>query len=169
MSKNEYFPYESAWTLNEWSGYCPNLEYRVKKPDEFPPFLPKTLTEKFNCAMVAASGNHQYQTFVFQGYRVDSIELDEHQYIATFDILHGTCYAGFIEHADYPGRTTQIPQEMLNIISLSGISVDFRFERRPPNPSGSINELLSGGLISGFVNSVNVQTTKDINSSRHGV
>jgi hypothetical protein len=140
------------------------MEYRLKRQDEFPPFLPKTLTDKFNCAMVAASGNHHNQTFVFQGYRVDAQELDEHQYIVTFDTLLGTSYAGFVEHADYSGRTTPIPNEMLKCISLSGVCVDFRFERRPPNPCGSINELFSGGLISGFVNSVNVQNIKAGNS-----
>ena len=135
------------------------MEYRVKKQEEFPPFLPESLTNKFNCGLVAASGNEVHQTYVFQGYRVDCDELDEHQYIVTFDVRSGTAFGGFVDHADYEGRTTQIPEEMLKCIALSGVNADFRFARRPPNDSGSIQELIDAGLIDGFTNSVKVQNS----------
>lgn len=161
MSKNLYFPYDSEWTMEQWFIYCPNMEYRLKQQAEFPPFLPPSLTNKFNCGMVAASGNDTNQTFVFQGYRIDESELDEHQYIVTYNTKEGTTYAGFIEHADYFGRTTEIPPEMRKSLSLSGVNVDCHFDRKPPNSSGSLTELISGGLISGFINSVDVQNANE--------
>jgi hypothetical protein len=159
VSANQYTPYKSEWSADIWSCYCPPLEYRVKKQDDFPAFLPKALIDKFNCGLVAASGNERQQTYVFQGYRVDDKELDEHQYIVTFDVISGTAFGGFVHHADYSGRTTRIPDEMLECIALSGVNVDFRFARRPPNDSGSIKELVDAGLIEGFTNSVKVQNS----------
>lgn len=168
MSANQYVPYESEWKAQDWSGYCPPMEYRVKKQNEFPPFLPESLAKKFNCGLVAASGNETQQTYVFQGYRVDGEELDEHQYIVTFDITLETAFGGFIHHADYEGRTTQIPDEMLKCIALSGVNVDFRFARRPPHESGSLQELIDTGLIDGFTNSVKVQNSGIAPQTRSG-
>jgi hypothetical protein len=136
------------------------MEYRVKRQDEFPSFLPKGLTNKFNCAMIAASGNGEQHTFVFQGYRVDGPKIDEHQYIASFDLKNGRCYAGFIDHADYSERTTDIPKEMLECMNLSGVKVNFRFDRKPPNDTGSLKDLQNAGLIAGFSNTVDVQNKK---------
>lgn len=154
---NDYKPFESKWTLPEWQSYCPNLAYRVVQQTEFPPFLPIALTSKFNCGLVVASGSSTNQTFMFQGYRVDGLELDEHQYIATFDFSQNKCFAGFVEHADYTGRCTVIPQEMQTSMSLSGISANYQFPTKPPQCSGSIQELIDQGLIRGFTNSVDVQ------------
>ena len=107
--------------------------------------------------MVVASGNKTNQTFVFQGYRVDGFELDEHQYIVSYDLAQSKSYAGFVEHADYTGRTTVIPVPMQLSMSLSGINVDYQFPTKPPHVSGSIQELIDNGLIQGFTNSVDVQ------------
>jgi hypothetical protein len=155
---NEYKPYESTWSLDQWKAYCPNLEYRVVEQKDFPSFLPTGLTVKFNCGMVVASGSATNQTFMFQGYRVDKMMLDEHQYIATYNLESKQCLgAGFVEHADYTGRSTVIPAEMQQSMSLSGIAVDYQFPTKPPGPSGSIQDLIDSGLIKGFENSVKVQ------------
>jgi hypothetical protein len=156
--KNNYIPYESKWSLKDWQNYCPNLQYRVVKQGEFPPFLPSGLTSKFNCGMVVASGSSTNQTFVFQGYRVDGLELDEHQYIVSYDLPKSESYAGFVEHADYNGRTTDVPAQMQLSMSLSGVNIDFEFPRKPPAVSGSIDDLIAKNLIKGFTNSVEVQS-----------
>ena len=154
---NEYHEFESKWTLAKWQAYCPNLQYRIVKKNDFPDFLPPALTDKFNCAMVVASGSNHNQTFVFQGYRVDGQVLDEHQYIVSYDIDQSKCYAGFVEHPDYEERRIPIPPEMQTSMSLSGIHIDFQFLRKPPVESGSIDQLIDQGLIRGFTNSVEVQ------------
>ncbi|HEX5398837.1 MAG TPA: hypothetical protein VFY06_07295 [Verrucomicrobiae bacterium] len=115
---NKYIPFQSQWPLEKWQAYCPNFTYRIVKQNEFPEFLPTRLMAKFNCAMVAASGSATNQTYVFQGYRVDGSELDEHQYIVSFDLVNSQSYAGFIEHANYTDRTSPIPVEMQNSMSL---------------------------------------------------
>ncbi len=154
---NAYYPLKSEWTLEQWQEYCPNFAYRVVKQNEFPPFLPNKLRAKFNSAIVVASGSATNQTFVFQGYRIDGGELDEHQYIVSFDLSASTSYAGFVEHADYEGRTTPIPAEMQQSMSLSGVYIDFAFPRKPSSSSGSLDELIKSGLIKGFTNSVETQ------------
>lgn len=154
---NNYFEFESQWSFGDWQAYCPNFEYKVVTKGNYPPFLPTKLTDQFNCAMVVASGSKTNQTFVFQGYRVDGDELDEHQYIVSYDLANNKCYAGFVEHADYSGRTTLIPMEMQTSMSLSGINVDYQFLTKPPHTTGSIQELIDSGLIKGFINSVDVQ------------
>jgi len=155
--RNKYFAYDSQWTRDEWNAFCPNFTYRVIGPEEFSTFLPSRLTSQFNCAVMMASGSDTNQTYVLQGYRVDGTEIDEHQYIVTYDLQNGQSYAGFVDHAHYDGRTTDIPAEMITSMSLSGINIDYQFPRKPTQPSGSISDLASAGLISGFVNSIAVQ------------
>jgi hypothetical protein len=160
-TRNKYFPYGSPWTQDDWGAFCPNLTYRVIGPAEFPSFLPSGLTSQFNCAVMMASGSDTNQTYVLQGYRVDGTEIDEHQYIVTYDLQKRQSFAGFVEHAHYDGRTTDIPAEMKSSMSLSGINIDYQFPRKPPQPSGSISALVSAGLISGFVNSIAVQNKNE--------
>lgn len=157
MPSNQYTEFPSAWPLEQWQAYCPNLTYRLVYKGEYPHFLPSGITDKFNCAVVMASGNATNETFVLQGFRVDDTALKEHQYIVTFDRASAVHYAGFIHHADYSGRTSPIPTEMLSSISLSGVNVSFEFPRKPPHETGTLGELISKGLISGFANSTNVQ------------
>ncbi|MDF9828091.1 hypothetical protein M2447_002204 [Ereboglobus sp. PH5-10] len=158
--RNKYYPFPSKWTQDEWAQFCPNYTYRVINPSEFPEFLPETLTEKFNTAVVMASGSDCNQTYLFQGYRIDGSEIDEHQYIVTFDLTSGICHAGFVEHADYDGRTTEIPTGMSESMSLSGINIDYQFPRKPTQASGNISDLVSAGLIQGLANSVSVQNNE---------
>lgn len=155
---NNYYPYASQWSLEDWQKYCPNLQYRIVQQKDFPSFLPSGLRAKFNCGMVVASGSKTNQTFVFQGYRVDGIEIDEHQYIVSYDLPNSKSYAGFVDHANYDNRTTTMPPEMQLSMSLSGINVDFQFPTKPPAPSGSIEDLIAKDLIKGFTNAVEVQT-----------
>ena len=159
--KNSYFPFESKWSLKDWEQACPNLTYRMLSAQDFPAFLPPSLANKFNCAVLMASGNETNQTYVLQGFRIDGMNIDEHQYIATFDLTGNKSYEGFVDHAGYTDRSIPIPPDMLNSISLSGINVDYQFSRKPPNPTGTISELVSAGLIDGFQNSVSVQKRKE--------
>lgn len=159
--RNNYSPFESRWSREQWNQYCPNFTYRIVGSGDYPDFLPAALVQKFNCAVVMASGNNTNQTYVFQGFRVDGTEIDEHQYIVTYDLKNGHSHAGFVDHAHYDGRTTEIPADMQTSIGLSGVDVDYRFPRKPPKSTGSISELISGGLISGFMNSIDVQNKKD--------
>lgn len=160
MKRNKYAPYDSKWPVEDWLNKCPNYQYRLLRSDEIPEFLPSSLTDKFNSALLMCSGSNDHYTFVLQGYRIDGEQIDEHQYVATFDQAASKSYAGFIEHADYNGRTTDIPIEMQESMSASGIYIDYPFPRKPTEISGSIFDLDSSGLFDGFKNSVTIQNKK---------
>ncbi|MCG8600476.1 MAG: hypothetical protein MI807_10075 [Verrucomicrobiales bacterium] len=157
----KYNPYESEWQQPEWKDYCPTMTFRVVGQDELPGFLPPTLTQKFNSAIVASSGNENVDTFLVQGFRIDGSAIDEHQYIATFDKRNGKVYAGFIEHADYENRTTNMPAEMEELIALSGIDVPVQFPRKPDQPTGTLGYLQDQNLIQGFETAIKKQSNSE--------
>lgn len=157
----KYQPYESEWSQEQWNQFCPVMEYRVVQKNDFPEFLPDGLTDKFNCAMAAGSGNANVDTFLFQGFRIDGSAIDEHQYIVTFDKNNGNVFAGFVEHADYKDRTTEMPDEMRELISLSGINVPVQFPRKPEQTTGTLGYLQDQGLIEGFETAIKKQSNSE--------
>ncbi len=163
---DKYHPYKSEWDFGQWDDYAPRFSYRVVRPDEFPKWLPKELTNKFNSAMVAASGNYDCDTFLFLGYRIDGDELDEHPYIVTFDHVNDEAYAGLIEHIDYEDRTTKIPDSMLHAMEVSGVSAEVHLERHPDPLSGHVDDLIDQGLITGFKRSIEVQRDSKRDNSK---
>ena len=155
MSKGiKFFEFMSDWSMEEWNDFMDGEElgYRVIAQGEIPEFLPDDLTSKFNSAVVACSGSMASLFYCVNGFRVDGGSIKEHQYTVTFDRNTGDCYAGFIEHPDYDGRTTDVPTEMVNLMTASGINVDYQFTRKPSEPSGSLKDLEAKGLLTGVTN-----------------
>lgn len=142
--------YENRWNITEWQNYCPSMEYRVKQQSELPNWFPQTLISKINSAVVACSACENSIVFVINNFRIHKNEIDEHPFVVAFDNETGNSYSGFIEHSDFNKRTTQIPTEMLRLLSISGIDVNFKFERKPDNNKGTLIELQKEGKLIGF-------------------
>ena len=153
--KFEYF--KNGWSLKEWQDKCPELTYKVVDINELPDWLPSTLTCKFNSAVFASSGNSNTYVGIIMGYRIDHDKIDEHPFVVAFDKSNQAEYSGFIEHGNWiPGRTTEIPQEMKELIISSGLTVNFRFERKPEITFGTLNDLKSQGILNGYERTVSV-------------
>ncbi len=153
--KFEYF--KNRWELNEWQNRCPELTYKVVNKNELPDWLPSGLTDKFNSAVIASSGNTETYVSIIMGYRIDHDKIDEHPFVVAFDKNTNAEYGGFIEHGNWtPGRTTEIPDEMQRLITLSGLTVDFRFERKPEAEFGTLDDLKRQGILNGFESSVSI-------------
>jgi hypothetical protein len=159
----KYFPFGSQWTCAQWQAYCPDRGYSKKNAAEFPDWLPVSLLEKWNSAVAIRSGDANHQTFVLQGYRVDEKDnaIDEHHYVAVFDLNAKTCYAGFVEHPSYPDRSTPISPEMRYALAQSGVNADIKLHRAPTEPTGSLQALIDQGIVSGFSKAIAIQDRKD--------
>ena len=148
---------KNGWDLNEWQNKCPELTYKVVGVDELPDWLPSGLTSKFNSAVIASSGNSETYVGIIMGYRIDHNEIDEHPFVVAFDKNTKTEYSGLIGHGNWnPGRTTDIPDEMKRLISVSGLTVDFKFERKPEFVSGTLEDLKNQGILNGYEASVSI-------------
>ena len=112
--------------------------------------------------MIAASANDTHEVYLIQGYRVDenNTVIDEHQFIATYNLETRVGHSGFIEHADYDGRRIDLPKEMQDAINSSGIDTLLKLERLPSSESGKLQSLEDEGLITGFTNAIDVQQRK---------
>lgn len=155
MGKPTFSAFENRWSKQEWSDYCGGLmRYKVKNEREFPKWLPPSLTEKFNSATVGCSGNNDVSVFIFTGYRIDKDAIDEHPYVVIFHQDEKEVYSGFIHHADYEGRTSEIPPEMEESMQKSGVTVEFNFKRKPSFNEGTLEGLQEEGLLDGFIYSI---------------
>ncbi|MEM0201508.1 MAG: hypothetical protein QXD23_03830 [Candidatus Micrarchaeaceae archaeon] len=154
-NKTKYEPFVSKWEKTDWENYCLPNRYRIVKPEDLPNWYPEGLKEKMNNALVLESGI-DYSTYMIQGNRIDNENIDEHQYIISFDEQGNKIDEGFIEHTDYEGRTKEISPEMKCALEKSGISVDFHFNGLPQNETGSLDDLIKQNLIMGFEYCVNI-------------
>jgi hypothetical protein len=153
--KFEFF--KNGWRLNEWQDKCPELTYKVVDRNELPDWLPSGLTNKFNSVVIASSGNKNTYVGIIMGYRIDHDKIDEHPFVVAFDKSNQTEYSGFIEHGDWtPGRTTEIPDEMKRLIIVSGLTVEFRFERKPEIAFGTLDDLKQQGILNGYEKTVGI-------------
>ncbi len=152
--KFEYF--KNGWELKEWQLECPELTYKVVDNNELPDWLPSSLTTKFNSAVIAASGNTSTYVGIIMGYRIDHDEIDEHPFVVAFDKNNNNEFSGFINHGDWTDRTTNIPDEMQRLMAASGLSVDFKFNRKPEVPYGTLNDLKNQGILNGYEKAVSI-------------
>lgn len=153
----EFKYFKNGWGINKWQNECPELTYKVVDVKELPDWLPSGLIKKFNSAVIASSGNTSTYVGIIMGYRIDKDEIDEHPFVVAFDKNSQTEYSGLIEHGDWiPGRTTDIPDEMKRLIVLSGLTVDFKFERKPDFPFGTLDDLKRQGILNGYEKSVSI-------------
>lgn len=151
----KFQPFKNQWTLSEWQAKCPEMTYKVVERDELPDWMPKTLLDKFNSGVFAASGNTETYVGIIMGYRIDKDQIDEHPFVVAFDKHTQAEYSGIIDHGNWePGRTTEIPTEMQQLINSSGLTVNFQFERKPTKAQGTLEDLRKQGILNGFETSV---------------
>lgn len=152
MGKPSFSKFENKWSKHEWLDYCGGwMKYKVKNPSEFPNWLPSSLVEKFNSATVACSGNSDVSVFIFTGYRIDKNAIDEHPYVVVFHQDEEGAFSGFIHHADYKERTTEIPAEMEESMKKTGVTIEFNFRRKPTTNEGILEDLQKEDLLNGFI------------------
>ena len=153
----EFKYFKNGWDLNEWQNICPESTYTVVDINELPDWLPSGLVMKFNSAVIFSSGNTSTYVGIIMGYRIDKCNIDEHPFVVAFDKINQKEYSGFIEHGNwFPGRTTDIPVEMQRLIALSGLTVNFRFERKPELPYGTLDDLKRQGILNGYEKTVSI-------------
>lgn len=151
----KFYPFENQWSMLEWQEKCPEMTYKVVSRNELPDWLPKTLIDKFNCGVFAASGNTQTYVGIVMGYRIDKNQIDEHPFVVAFDKQTQAEYSGIIDHGNWmPGRTTEMPIRMQQLISASGLTVNFQFERKPTMNQGTLEDLKRQGILNGFETAV---------------
>lgn len=157
MSKrNRFVQYKNQWNKQKWLNECSNLHFKKLKQKELPSFLPSDWIDKCNSGILISSGTTELQVFSVVGFRKDGDKIDEHPYVVAFDNRNGNELSGFIEHANYDGRTTDIPKEIVETLQANGISSDISFNRIPEEQSGTIQDLIQKNIINGFFNSLNI-------------
>lgn len=152
MGKPIFSSFENKWNKEQWLDYCGGwMRYKLENASELPDWMPNSLTAKFNSATVGCSGNNEVSVFILTGYRIDEDAIDEHPYVVVFQPGEKEAYSGFIHHADYEGRTTEIPLEMEKLMRKSGVEVEFNFKRKPSRNKGTLEDLKEEGLLNGFI------------------
>jgi hypothetical protein len=152
MGKPTFSEFGNEWSKEQWLDYCGGWKrYKVKDADEFPDWMPNTLADKFNSATVGCSGNDEVSVFILTGYRIDGDAIDEHPYVVVFQQGEEKAYSGFIHHANYEGRTSEIPAEMEELMKKGGVTVAFNFKRKPTRDEGTLEDMQEEGLLNGFV------------------
>jgi hypothetical protein len=152
MGKPTFSEFENKWNKEKWLDYCGGwMRYKLKNSDELPDWMPNTLTSKFNSATVGCSGNNEVSVFILTGYRIDGDAIDEHPYVVVFQDGEKEVYSGFIHHANYEGRTTEIPPEMEESMRESGVTVESNFKRKPSRDEGTLEDLQEEDLLNGFI------------------
>lgn len=132
------------------------MTYKVVDQTQFPDWLPSSLTNKFNSAVMAASGNSVTYVAIFMGFRIDHNQIDEHPFVVAFGKDNGSEFSGLIEHGNWDGRSTTIPPEMERLISASGFSTHISFGRKPEVSTGTLEDLKSQGILNGYEQAVNI-------------
>ncbi len=156
----KFSEYKSGWSLEKWQQECPEFTYKKIRVEEIPDWMPSGLIENFNSAVIAASGNTGTYVGIIMGHRVDKDEIDEHPYVAAFDKEKNTVFSGFIDHGNWDGRTSPVPDEMKQLMEQSGIAANFRFDRLPIHDSGTLDDLQCQGILNGYIKSVDVVERK---------
>lgn len=149
---NQYHPIPSPWSPQDWQNYIPMNSWHHREVNELPLFMQNNgVTKNFNSALVGASASTHYNYYCALGYRVDEQEtkMDEHAFVYIENIATGKIEGGLIDHANYPGRTTNIPLPIQAALRASGITASIMTERMPPRgASGSLPDLHTLGLLS---------------------
>ena len=140
-------------SLEEWGDKCSPGNYVIIFPSEYPPLSQSQLLAKAPCAILGCSGSSDYRSYIFQMYRLDREHglyvIDEHQYISCYNIITNESVSGYIHHANYPNRTYNIDQSLVQYLTGSGC-LPVIFPSQVPDKSGSLEELRSLGRIEGL-------------------
>lgn len=105
--------------------------------------LPQSLLAKANSILLLASGSGNRSFFVANINRVDTraSAIDQQPYIVEFDHDALSAHGGFINHGNWPGRTTTQSQDFFNHVAASGTGAYYPLPEMPTIASGSLDDL----------------------------
>jgi len=136
--------------LDVLRGLCPDGEYRVVTPDQFPDgILSEGLLEKTHSILVTASGTESGRVYIMCNLnREDKTEIDQMPYGIAIE-GHETLPSGIlVQHGNYHGdRTTKLPDNFYEFVSVSGT---FPLKTMPPSVSGKLSDLAIGSQREAF-------------------
>jgi hypothetical protein len=147
---NQFSGLNVVSSLSAFEKLCPVNEYRILSSGEYPADLPTNVSQKFNQAVMVASGSSSSVVYMINGIRVDKDDLDEEPMIVAFDRDTGKGFGGIIHHGNWDGRTMPMPEEMRVHVSSSGIQSYFPLDHIPPSRSGSLSELMRSSQSAAF-------------------
>ncbi len=162
-NKNKFIDFKSQFDAVQWNNYIPLNTYGLKQINELPDFIQQNgLTKNFNSALVVASGSTAYNFYGVIGYRPDegNTVIDEHAFVYLRDNDTNEILGGILHHADYEGRTSPIPQNIQDALTVSGVTASISFSRMPDIVAGSLDDLLKQGILSGVSANFNISFSK---------
>jgi hypothetical protein len=152
MGKNQFSEFENKWTNVQWEGYISMNSFALKKVHELPDFIQDNgLTDKFNSALIVASASTTHEFYGVIGYRPDedNTVVDEHAFVYIRNIEENSWKGGILHHANYQGRTTNLPLDITEALNVSGVTASISLERAPEEPYGSLGYLEENNILSG--------------------
>jgi hypothetical protein len=116
---------------------CPQGMYYRFLPGELPQYFSSSLLSKVPGGVMVRSG----PLFMINLYRLDGTMIDQQPF--DFVLMSGVPLAsgGYIQHGDWPGRTTALPPEAAKAIWASGIAQAHFFSGFPTASTGPVSEL----------------------------
>ena len=103
-NKNLFSAFSSGFNSVQWESYIPLNTYQYKQVNELPEFIQSNgLSQKFNSALVVASGSTTYDFYGVIGYRPDenNTVIDEHAFVYIRNKVTDEIEGGILHHADY--------------------------------------------------------------------
>ncbi len=152
MGKNQFSEYENQWINGEWNEYIPMNSFALKQVHELPEFIRNNgLTGKFNSALIVASASTTQDLYAVIGYRPDedNTVVDEHAFVYIHNKVNNTWKGGIIHHADYLGRTSELPQEITDALDISGVTASITLDRAPNIDKGTLDYLEENNILTG--------------------
>jgi hypothetical protein len=144
----EFFSHDLNFdTYDFLNKLCPNKTYCVVLPSEkFKDILPERFVDKTNAAVILHSEASGSAVFAVNFNRKDvkssGSYIDLHTYIIAYDLSGSICRGGFIEHADYPHRSTEYTDSVLwSMVSGSAVLDHLPIAELPAKQSGLLSEL----------------------------
>lgn len=162
-NKNKFSEFKSEFDAVEWNNYIPLNSYEHKQVNELPDFIKNNgLTNNFNSALIVASGSTDYNFYGVIGYRPDenNTVIDEHAFVYLVHKPTNNVIGGILHHADYEGRTSTIPIDIQEALTISGVTASISSPRMPKQISGSLDDLLDDGILSGVSANFNISFKK---------
>lgn len=128
---------------------CPVGEYRVVTPEEIPSgIISLGLLAKTHNVLVLCSGTSSGRVYAMMNFnRIDGGEIDQMPYAMAFDGNESIPSGVLIQHGNYSGRTTPLPEDFYPYVAASGT---YPLQEMPTSHSGSIYDLKIGSQEKAF-------------------
>lgn len=117
------------------------------------------LANKWNCALVFASGSKGGICYGEIGFRPDSHNtvIDEDVFMFYYDYNNpSSSFAFQVLHGDWSGRTSKLSPEQINRLEACGLTTDINFKSIPQATSGSLFDIYQSGELVGVSASFNI-------------